>query len=127
MKKTKSWAIGLIIFSTLLNTFAQTMYKFGANQLSFNLNSIITNLPLILGFITYGISAILMIAAFRGGELSVLYPIFATAYIWVTIVSNIFFNETVNIYKWLAIISIVLGVTLIGIGSNGAMKYKEAI
>lgn len=128
MSKTKPWAIGLIILSTLLNTFAQTMYKFGANQLSFNLQALITNIPLIIGLITYGISAIIMIAAFRGGELSVLYPIFATAYIWVTIISGYIFNEQLNIFKWLGILSIFIGVSLIGLGSKDkALIYKEAI
>lgn len=126
MHKTSTLAIILIITSTFLNTFAQVMYKFGANILEFNFLSIITNLPLILGLITYAISAMIMIIALKKGELSVLYPIFATGYVWVTLVSGYLFNEQLNLYKWIGIFIIIIGVSLIGYGSENK-TYTEAV
>ena len=59
-----------------------------------------------------------MIISFRGGDVSVLYPIVATSYIWVSFLSIYFLNEAMNFFKWLGIFTIILGIALIGYGSN---------
>ena len=75
------------------------------------------NWKLILGGSIYIISGVITIIAFKGGELSVLYPLVATIYIWTLIFSIFFLKEKMNIYKWLGILAIVLGVIFIGLGS----------
>ncbi len=116
--KTKSWAILLILFCTFLTSSAQVLYKFGIPSLNFNIMSIITNYYIIGGLCLYGIGAFLMLLAFKGGEVSVLYPIFATSFIWVALMSNFFFQESLNIFKILGIASIILGISLISLGSK---------
>ena len=118
MTATKRWAIGLVLTGTLLNSVAQIFYKFGANRLSLSFLSLITNYPLIIGVCIYSVSAILLLVAFRGGELSVLYPLIATSYIWVTFLAMYVFNEALSIYKLSGIAIIILGVSLIGLGSK---------
>jgi len=115
---TKIWAIGIILFSTLLTSSAQLFYKFGSEKLSFNLLSIITNVEIIMGLVLYAIGGILLIISFRGGEVSVLYPLFATSYIWVSFLSIHFLGEIMNIFKWTGIFIIIGGIALIGYGSN---------
>jgi multidrug transporter EmrE-like cation transporter len=122
MAHTKPWAIALVIISTLLNATAQIFYKIGASNLTPNLSSIITNYPLLLGLLIYGISACLLIVSLKYGELSVLYPIVATGYIWVTLASAYFFNEQLNNFKIAAILTIIIGIFFIGLGS----KEKES-
>jgi len=75
---------------------------------------ILSNLPLFGGLACYGISTILLVLALRYGELSVLYPIIALTYVWVTILSVGFLGETVNVYKLLGLTFIVLGVAVLG-------------
>jgi len=115
---TKLWAMGIILAATLLTSTAQLFYKFGAEKLSFDILSIITNLELIAGLILYAIGGILLILSFRGGEVSVLYPIFATSYIWVSLLSMHFLNEVMNFFKWTGIFIIILGIVFIGLGSK---------
>ena len=115
---TKLWAALLILFTTLLTSSAQILYKFGIPSLEFNLMSIITNYYLIGGLLLYGIGAILMIISFRGGEVSVLYPIIATSYIWVSILSLYFLGETMNIFRWTGVFIIVAGIVSISYGSK---------
>ena len=117
--KTKSWAIGLILLTTLFTSTAQILYKKGAETLSFDILAIITNYYLIFGILLYVIGAGLMILAFRGGDLTVLYPIIATSYIWVGILSWLIFSESLNIFRWAGIFSIFFGVIFVGIGSKG--------
>jgi len=117
--KTKLWAIGLIVFTTLLTSSAQILYKKGVGTLDFgNLLSILSNYYILGGLFLYVIGAALMIISFRGGEVSVLYPIIATSYIWVSFLSVYFLNEIMNIQKWLGVIIIFVGVTFVGVGSN---------
>ena len=62
-----------------------------------------------------------MILSLRGGEVSVLYPIIATSYIWVSFLSIFFLNESMNNFKWLGVTSIIAGIILIGYGSKESM------
>ena len=116
--KTKTWAIVVVLLSTITSTAAQVLYKFGADNLSLNLLSIITNLPLILGLLFYLISGVLLIFALKAGELSILYPLIALTYVWVSILSPIFFEDSMNPLKWLGIFFILLGITAMGVGSK---------
>ncbi len=118
----KLWAMGIILFSTLLTSTAQLFYKFGAGKLSLDIISIITNYELIMGMVLYAIGGILLILSFRGGEVSVLYPIFATSYIWVSFLSIYFLGEIMNLFKWLGVFAIVAGIVLIGYGSSKTSK-----
>ncbi|MBI2558562.1 hypothetical protein HYW20_04520 [Candidatus Woesearchaeota archaeon] len=118
---TKLWAALLILFTTLLTSSAQLLYKFGSSTLSFDIIGILTNYYLIAGILLYAVGGILMIVSFRGGEVSVLYPIIATSYIWVSFLSMYFLNEAMNIFKWLGVISIIAGIISIGYGSKGSV------
>ncbi|MBI5393111.1 hypothetical protein HZA96_04530 [Candidatus Woesearchaeota archaeon] len=118
MGKTKNWAIFLMIVTTFLTSIAQIFLKKGANVLQFNFFSLITNYNLIIGIILYGLAAVLLIIALRGGELSVLYPMISTSYIWVALLASYFFGELFSITKIIGIIAIIIGVTFIGIGSR---------
>ena len=126
---TKTWAIGLMILCTAFTSAAQVFYKFGADKLEFNLLSLITNLPLIMGMVLYVLGAVIMITAFKGGEVSVLYPIVATSYMWVSLLSIYFFNENLNIFRWIGIFAIISGIILISISSREkeTIKYTDVI
>ena len=124
--KTKLWAIGLMFLTTLLTSAAQIFYKFGAAKLNFNLLEQLTNYPLIIGMALYIIGAFLVIISFRGGDVSVLYPIVATSYIWVSFLSIYFLNEVMNIFKWAGIFVIFFGIVLIGYGSRKGESLEKA-
>ncbi|MFH1409290.1 MAG: multidrug transporter [Nanoarchaeota archaeon] len=115
---TKLWAIGLVIFTTLLTATGSVLYKLGADSIQWTFLSIITNVFLISGIIVYLVSAALLLMALKGGDVSVLYPFIATSYIWVTILSSIIFSEVINVWKWFGVLSIIIGVSCIGIGSR---------
>jgi len=110
-------AIILVIVCTIMTSTGQILWKVATKDLG-GIYSIITNAPLIVGFICYAISALLLVLALREGALSVLYPFVALSFIWVTIASIFLFHEHVNIINWLGVIAIIIGVSLIGYGST---------
>lgn len=67
-----------------------------------------------------------MIISFRGGEVSVLFPIVATSYIWVSFLSIYFLDETMNIFKWLGVLIIFTGIVFIGFGSKASSATEAA-
>ena len=111
---TKFWAIFLVAFCTVLTTSAQLIYQKGIDQPDL----LVMALWLGGGLFIYGISSILLVVALKGGELSVLYPVIATSFIWVTLSAFFLFGEALSVWKWLGIFSIMLGVSLIGWGGR---------
>lgn len=108
---TKLWAVALVLLCTLMTSTAQIIYKFGIKPLNIYL--------IVLGLAVYGIAAAVLIAALKGGELSVLYPIIATSYIWVSLFSPVFFtSDSMNLLKWTGVIFIIIGISFIGVGSK---------
>lgn len=78
------------------------------------LAALFTNLTLLGGYCLYGLSTLLLILALRDGQLSLLYPVIALTYVWVTVLSVALFQETINIFKLTGIATIVVGVVVLG-------------
>jgi multidrug transporter EmrE-like cation transporter len=76
----------------------------------------LTNLALLGGLSLYGVSTVLLVLALRDGELSLLYPVIALTYVWVTLLSLVVFHDRVNPVKLAGIAIIVVGVAVIGRG-----------
>jgi uncharacterized membrane protein len=112
-------AVGLVFCCTLLGATAQLLLKTGANQLSqANPVGIITNFALLGGLSLYGISTVLLVLALRDGELSLLYPVIALTYVWVTLLSVVVFHERINPVKLVGVAVIIAGVTVLGRGQK---------
>jgi multidrug transporter EmrE-like cation transporter len=76
--------------------------------------AILSNVYLFGGLACYGVSTMLLVLALRYGELSVLYPVIALTYVWVSILSVTVLGETLNFYKIVGLILIVVGVAVLG-------------
>jgi len=107
-------SILLVFACTILGALAQLLMKAGMEQFRLEPIALITNLPLIAGYVLYGINTVMLVMALREGELSVLYPIIALTYVWVTLASYIRLHEPPNVYKNIGVTTIILGVIIIG-------------
>ena len=114
---TQLWAIALVILATFVGAFGPILLKKASAKRLSKLSSLMTNYPLFGGVALYAIGTLLFIPALKGGDLSVLYPFVALAYIWVSLLSVKFLGEKMNLLKWFGIILIIIGVTFIGVGS----------
>jgi uncharacterized membrane protein len=108
----------LVIACTILGAAAQILMKVGMTHFQPTLVSLITNVPLVSGYALYGINTLMMVLALREGEMSMLYPIIAMTYVWVTLLSYMLLGETPNVYKNLGIAVIVAGVAVLGRGGR---------
>ena len=108
---------------TLVGAAAQILIKEGAMKTMPNgfvgaIVAMLTNAPLFAGYCLYGLNTILMVLALRDGELSILYPIIALTYIWVTLLSIFIFHEPMGTFKGIGITLIVTGVAVLGRGKR---------
>ena len=124
--KTRSKSIAIVILTTFLTSSAQIFLKIGVKSSESNFISLATNYHIIFGFLLYAIGGSLAIYVFRHGEVTVIYPLFATSYVWVAFSSKYFLGEELNLFKWIGILIIVAGVALLGFAGEKNVKTKEA-
>jgi drug/metabolite transporter (DMT)-like permease len=110
----------LLVFGcTILGAAAQIFMKLGANHLAHpGLIGMLTNLALLSGLVLYGLSTVLLVLALKDGELSLLYPVIALTYVWVTVLSLVLLHDQPNPYKLAGIAIIVIGVSVLGSGGK---------
>lgn len=114
--RTRPWAIIVILLCTIFTSVAQLFYKLASQRLP----EIATNWPLFAGAICYILAAGLMMLAFKGGEVTVLYPLIATSYIWVTLIAAFVFGESIGVFKIAGLVLIFIGITGIALASRHA-------
>jgi drug/metabolite transporter (DMT)-like permease len=112
-------SILLVFGCTVLGAAAQIFMKLGANHLAHpGLIGMATNLPLLGGLVLYGLSTVLLVLALKDGELSLLYPVIALTYVWVTVLSLLLLHDRPDPYKLTGIAIIVIGVSVLGWGGK---------
>ena len=107
------WVIILVAVCAVIGALGQFEFKRGAENLSFDFGSLITNWHLILGLVLYMTATVLYVYALSHGQLSVLYPIIATSYIWTALLAVTFLGEKMSVVNWAGILFILLGVGLV--------------
>ncbi len=108
LKKNKK-GILLMILSSLFACTGQLFWKLASSG----------SIPyLIIGFVLYGIGALIMLYAYRFGSLSVLQPVLSINYVFTLVLAILVLKETITLLKIVGIFIIILGVIFIGGGDS---------
>lgn len=99
----------------MLASGGQIFLKLGASTDTSVVRTIF-NWNILFGVILYGLAVVLYLLALRNFPLSVAYPIVAISYVFVLILSAIFLNETLNLFKLIGVGFIVLGTGVLMFG-----------
>jgi uncharacterized membrane protein len=108
----------LVFACTILGAAAQILMKLGMTHFRPEPVALLTNYQLIAGYVLYGINTLMLVLALKEGELSMLYPIIALTYVWVTLLSYLLLGEHPSLFKNLGITIIVVGVAVLGRGGR---------
>ena len=114
----------IVMCSTLLIAAAQALIKSGTGSLAEGSSlvdtaiGILTTPRLFAGYSLYGIVTVMMVLALRHAELSVIYPVIALSYVWVSILSVTMFHEVMNGFKIAGVVAIISGVAVLGRGQQ---------
>ena len=116
-------AVLIVVACTLIGATAQVLIKLGAVHLEHSgllatAIGIFTIPTLFIGYCLYGIFTALLVYALRHAELSILYPVIALSYVWVTLLSVMLFHEAMNPQKVIGVAIIVAGVAVLGRGGS---------
>jgi hypothetical protein len=88
---TPAISIVFFIVAAFLGALGQYLYKAGADLAGDGVASYVFNWRLLAGVTCYVAVMMLFVAAFRkGGSLTVLYPIYASTFIWAALLALVF-------------------------------------
>lgn len=73
----------------------------------------------ILGLVLYGLGAVMMITAFKFGEMSVLHPMLSVGFILSLFLGAVFLDEPITWKSLLGIILILIGMIFLGKTAEG--------
>ncbi len=116
-----------LLMCVLLGAAGQLFLKTGVTNASAALGAASLSLPLmarspatvflnpfvLVGFACYGLSSVLWLVLMSRYPLSLIYPMIALGYVFVTLGSIVFFKDRPNAFVWLALLLIVSGVSLL--------------
>lgn len=109
--------ISIILFAiaALLGAVGQFFYKSGADAATGGLASYLFNARLLFGVVCYIAVMGLFVAAFkRGGALSVLYPVYASTFIWAAVIGLIAYGTPIKPVNVAGMICLIAGMYLMG-------------
>ena len=116
--KTPIESIVYFIIAAVLGAAGQFFYKSGAGRITGGMAGYLLNYRLLAGVACYAGVMLLFIAAFkRGGALSVLYPIYATTFIYSAIGAWMLYGEPIRPVNIAGMALLVAGMFLMGIKS----------
>jgi multidrug transporter EmrE-like cation transporter len=110
-------SILLFAVAAFFGALGQYLYKAGADRTTDSISSYLLNPLLLGGVVCYVAVMVLFVAAFkRGGAMSVLYPIYASTFIWGAVIACFAFGEPIRPINIAGMLVLVLGMCLMGVG-----------
>ena len=97
------------------HTLGQYLYKSGADIADGTIAGYLLNWRLLSGVVCYIAVMVLFVAAFRkGGALTVLYPVYASTFIWAAIIALLVYGTPIKAVNVAGMAFLVLGMFMMG-------------
>jgi multidrug transporter EmrE-like cation transporter len=114
-ERSQTMPIILNLIAAFFGAIGQYLYKQGGKRLG--TEPIYQNWPLFVGMVLFCGIMVLFVWAFKmGGRLSVVYPVYATTFIWGTLLAIWGEKEAVSAMQMVGIGIVFVGVSLIAVG-----------
>ena len=112
---TSPLSIVFFVIAAILGAVGQFLYKAGAEAASGGILSYVCNGRILGGVACYIAVMVLFVAAFkRGGALTVLYPVYASTFIFAALIAWWAFGEPIKPVNVAGMLVLVLGMFLMG-------------
>lgn len=113
--KTPFISILFFVMASFLGAIGQFLYKSGADSAGRSFSSYLLNARILGGVVCYTAVMVLFVGAFRkGGALSVLYPVYATTFIWAAIIGLIAYGTPIKLIHVGGMAFLLLGMYMMG-------------
>ncbi len=111
--------IGITLVSALVAAAAQYMYKRGIQAFALNMREIIDvfkKRDILIGGVLYVLSLFIYLFALDNAPLiSFVYPVFASTFVFVLLISKFVFHERVNLHRVAGMAFIIAGIAVISL------------
>jgi multidrug transporter EmrE-like cation transporter len=108
-------SIAMFALAALLGAVGQFLYKSGAQAASGSITSYLLNPRILTGVVCYVAVMILFVAAFkRGGALTVLYPVYASTFIWAALIALMMYGTPIRSINIAGMLLIIAGMYFMG-------------
>lgn len=108
--------VGLTLLSALIASFAQYIFKRSIPKFGFHRKEIfalIHNRLLMAGLAVYVADLGIYLVALHYGQLSFVYPVFASSFIFTLLLSKFALGEKLNAMRVLGILIVVVGIVVV--------------
>ena len=113
--RTSPLAIVFFVIAAFLGALGQFYYKSGAEKAGNTVAGYVFNARLLAGVICYIAVMVLFVAAFkRGGALTVLYPIYASTFIFAALIAWIAYGTPIRTVHVAGFALLIAGMYLLG-------------
>ena len=103
------------LIASFLGALGQFLYKSGAEHATGSLGSYLLNGRLLGGMACYVMVMVLFVAAFRrGGSLTVLYPVYATTFVWAALIALPAYGTPIKLVNVAGMALLISGMFLMG-------------
>jgi multidrug transporter EmrE-like cation transporter len=108
----------MFLAASVVGALGQYLYKSGADQTDGTVIGYLANPRLLGGVICYVAVMVLFVAAFkRGGSLTVLYPVYASTFIWAALIALLAYGTPIRPVNVAGMLLLVVGMYLMGKGT----------
>jgi len=108
-------SIALFVIAAMLGALGQYLYKSGADAAGTTAASYLLNARLWGGVLCYVTVMVLFVAGFkRGGAMTVLYPVYATTFIWAALIGLLAYGTPIKPVNIAGMVLLVGGIHLMG-------------
>ncbi|WDI39887.1 hypothetical protein [Bremerella sp. P1] len=108
-------SIILFLLASLIGAVGQFLYKSGAETAGGSISSYLLNPRILGGVVCYIAVMVLFVAAFKkGGALSVLYPVYATTFIWAALIGLMAYETPIRPINVAGMLLLIGGMYLMG-------------
>jgi multidrug transporter EmrE-like cation transporter len=105
----------LFAVAAFIGALGQFLYKSGSDAATSGIASYVFNPRLLGGVVCYIAVMVLFVAAFkRGGSLTVLYPIYASTFIWAAVIARLAYQTPIQPINIGGMLLLVAGMYLMG-------------
>jgi multidrug transporter EmrE-like cation transporter len=113
--RTSPAAVWMFLLAAFLGALGQFLYKSGAERAGASISGYLLNARLLGGVVSYVAVMVLFVAAFKkGGALTVLYPLYATTFIWAALIGWMVYAIPIRPINVAGMALLVAGMYLMG-------------
>ena len=107
----------LNLVAACIGAFGQFFYKRGSQDLGSV--PLWKNFNILAGCALFCVVMVLFVVAYKmGGKVSVVYPFYATTFIWSTLIAMTILRESVSPLQWIGILAVTVGTAVIAAGQG---------